>query len=420
MSSTRRILIYSPDLEGHPRVYCRVVADALVGGACELRLILGYSERIGFSDCPDLWPLAGRPGVELVDARTLSATGSTRLSAEELLSYQSAESIDTTLFVEGDKSEYELRRIAVGEALPLAGRNLAIFANTAEWYPGEDSYSGQRLSWRAPTLRTTLGNLKRALLHRRRTRRYFFEELLLRRRVLQEVLVKDERLADWYGPPVHWMPEISRPASEPEGDEDRLEIEIRRRELAAFLESNKERERLLYFGDPAPYKGYDLLLEFMLRRPEICLIHAGRSLDEVEGARFEIDIGSHREQLLVEGRLLETHSYVHLQRLKELYFRAVRLYVTTHRLALSSSTMIQACEFGRPVLVPDRGLLGHRVRKHAIGGTYCYGDLDDLERQAGRLWASDLSRFEKATRAFWTCFSDDAIRRFFQRHLLDV
>ena len=52
--------------------------------------------------------------------------------------------IDTTLFIEADKSKAEFIRIAAGEAPRLRGRNLGIFANTAEWYPGEDSFTGQR------------------------------------------------------------------------------------------------------------------------------------------------------------------------------------------------------------------------------------------------------------------------------------
>ena len=60
----------------------------------------------------------------------------------------------------------------------------------------------------------------------------------------------------------------------------------------------------------------------------------------------------------------------------------------THRLALSSSTVIQALELGKPVLVPDRGLLGHRVRTNHLGAVYRYEDLDDLRRHAQSLWSA--------------------------------
>ena len=80
--------------------------------------------------------------------------------------------------------------------------------------------------------------------------------------------------------------------------------------------------------------------------------------------------------------------------------------------------MIQALELGKPVLVPDRGLLGYRVRTNSLGDVYAYEDLDDLRRKAEKLWASDLRRFAEPARAFWARFSDEAIRGFFVERLL--
>ncbi len=89
-----------------------------------------------------------------------------------------------------------------------------------------------------------------------------------------------------------------------------------------------------------------------------------------------------------------------------------------HRLALSSSTVIQALELGKPVLVPDRGLLGYRVRKHNLGDVYSYENLSDLKQKAKKLWHSDLSRFSTLTKSFWQLFSDEAIQKFFAQRLL--
>lgn len=415
---TKRILLYSPDLVGHPRVYCRVIDDALASHDCERFLALGFTDDVGLAQCPDLQPLASRERVRLIDDRTRSSTGSTRLTAEELLALQQELRIDTTLFIEADKSEDELRRIAAGEAPHLSGRNLGIFANTAEWYPGEDSFTGERKGLVAPTLRTTLGNVKRAIFDRRSTARWFYERIILEPHVLDEVLVKDERLAEWYGPPVYWMPEISRPAETAETDADHEEYEQTKRDLERFLAANDGREPVLYFGDAAFYKGYDLFLDFVARTPDACAIHPGRTYDAQNAGWFQRDVEALRARLRAEGRLFETNRYVHSHRLKDLFFRAVRVYITTHRLALSSATVLQAAELGRPVLVPDRGLLGHRVSSNGIGGVYRYGDLEDLQRKARELWRMDLSRFEAPLQRFWSRFSDEAVRAFFVERIL--
>jgi glycosyltransferase involved in cell wall biosynthesis len=414
----KRILLYSPDVVGHPRVYCRVIADALAGQACEIAIALGFTQEAGLEHSPDLQPLAARPGVRLIDTRDFSDSGKPHLNAEELVRLQARLGVDTTLFIEADKSKAELARIAAGKAPRLRGRNLGIFANTAEWYPGEDSFTGQRRSLLAPTARTTLGNIKRALFNRRQSCAYFYEKTVIGAGVLDEILVKDERLADWRAGPVHWMPEISRPAPGPETTQDAAEYLRTSAELDAFRAANGNREPVLYFGDAAYYKGYDLFLEFIASTPQVCGIHAGRTYDAQQRSYFRCDVDSLRAQLTREGRLYETNAYVHSQRLKELFFGAVRLYLTTHRLALSSSTVIQALELGKPVLVPDRGLLGHRVRNNKLGDVYRYEDLNDLRQKAARLWRTDLTRFSQPAAVFWNRFSDDAIRSFFVRRLV--
>jgi len=408
-----RILLYSPDVIGHPRVYCRVIADALRGEECELVVAMGFSEGAELADSPDLQPLASRERVQLIDTRDHSASRRPHLSAEEIGALQKAMRIDTTLFIEADKSADEFRRIASGEAPRLHGRNLGIFANTAEWYPGEDSFTGARKTLRAPTLRTTLGNVKRALFERRKSVRYFYEQTILGNRVLDEIITKDERLSEWHGPPVYWMPEISSPAASDESgfDETRAAFEH-------FRAQNAGREPLLYFGDAAFYKGYDLFLKFAAAMPDAYVIHAGRTYDPQQRSWFVYDVETLREQLRGEGRLFETNEYVHSNRLKELVFGAIRVYVTTHRLALSSSTVIQAAELGKPALVPDRGLLGYRVKANGIGAAYGYDDLDDLKRKADEMFRGDLTRFDEPLRRFVARFSHDEIRRFFVERLV--
>jgi hypothetical protein len=413
-----RILLYSPDVVGHPRVYCRVIADALTTEPCQLVVAMGFTDEIGFNESPDIQPLSSRAQVQLIDTRTFSRTGKPHLTAEEISGLQQHFSIDTTLFIEADKSNNEFIRIAGGEAPRLRGRNLGIFANTAEWYPGEDSFTGKRRTLLAPTVRTTLGNIKRAIFDRRRSARHFYEKTIIQSGVLDEIVVKDERLADWRGPPVYWMPEISRPSPVPESPEEAAEVLRARSAIESFLRFNRNREPLLYFGDAGHYKGYDLFLEFVLSNPSTCAIHAGRSYDAQQGSHFRSDVGSLRARMIREKRLYETNAYVHASRLKEFLFSSIRLYITTHRLTLSSSTVIQALELGKPVLVPDRGLLGYRVRQNNLGDVYRYEDLSDLGRKAEKLWRSDLCRFSILAKSYWQRFSDKSIRNFFCKRLL--
>lgn len=413
----RRVLLYSPDVIGHPPVYCRVIADALVSQDCEILVAMGFTDQVGLKDSPDLLPLATRARVRLVETREFSSNGRPHLTGEELVKLQKQCSADITVFVEAEKSADEFRKIASGQAPRLLGRNVGIFANACEWYPGENSFTGAPRRLLAPTLRTTLGNIKRKLFERRGSARYFFEQTVLRARVLNEVWAKDERLTDWRGPPVYWMPEISRPAVHDETAAETAEYERHSDELHKFLSANVGREPVLYFGDAAYYKGYDLFLEFIAGTPNACAIHPGRSYDAQQRGYFRADVDALRQQLKQEGRLYETNCYVSSERVKRLYFGCVRVYLTTHRLALSSSTVIQALELGKPVLVPDRGLLAHRVLSNGLGRVYRYEDIESLRERAHEMWQSDLTECSRHARAFWQRFSDEAIHTFLAARL---
>src|SRR5262249_5287858 len=99
----KRILLYSPDLVGHPSVYCRVIADALATEPCQLVVAAGFTDKIGLNESPDIQPLSSRAGVQLIDTRTYSRTGKPHLTAEELVGLQQYFSTDTTLLIEADK-----------------------------------------------------------------------------------------------------------------------------------------------------------------------------------------------------------------------------------------------------------------------------------------------------------------------------
>jgi len=415
---TRRVLIYSPELVGHPRIYCRVIADALQDQDCEVSLAIGTTEQAGLHNSPDLQPLIGRSGCSFIETRTRSAAGSPFLSAEELVSLQRETAANVTLFIEADKSNDEFNRIAEGAAPRLVGRNIGIFAKTAEWYPGEDSFTGQRKRLVAPTVRTTLGNVKRATFARKQHPRYFYEHTIIGKRVLDVFITKDERLADFRGAPALWMPEISRPKkSLAPGPIPDAEGNISHA-LRAFVERSGGRELILYFGDAAYYKGYDLFLEYVARNPDMAAVHAGQLYDQVQLGYFQYDVARRRSQLAGERRLFETCCYIASDVLKELLFSSIRFFVSTHRLALSSSTMLQAVEQGKPLIVPDRGLLQHRVKVNRLGETYRYEDLDDLDRAVRRMQSQDLRQFGPDIERFWSQFSDSAVESYWRRVLL--
>lgn len=413
-----KVLIYSPDVAGHPQVYCRAMADALQSSPCRLVLALGCTAAASIENSPDIRPLAGRHNVQLIDTRTLTNGVARRLQAEELVKLQVDERVDVTLFIEAEKSADQFLRIAEGAAPALLGRRIGVFANMAEWFPGEDSFTGERRGLITWSLRTTAGNVYRRLLSPKGTPQWWYEQTIIGKGVLDEVWTKDERIAAWRGPPVFWMPEISRPAVQACVEDDPAYFDARKTQVDAFLAANIGRLPLLYFGDAAFYKGYDLFLRLLADNSDLCGFHAGQPSADSELRRYSFDVVPLRAELLKEGRLAETNEYVHSQTLKRLYFQLGPVYATTHRLALSSSTMLQAAEFGVPVLMPDRGLVGYRIKQAGIGQTYPYGDLRSLALRLREMVRGGTAQYQPELRSFASRFSDDALKRFLALRLL--
>ena len=408
-----KVLIYSAGLGGHLQVYCRVVVDFLLEAGWDVAIAVSAEKQEWASRWPMMRSLAADVRVGGVDTRTVAGSASGELSVEQLTAVQRDVRADVTLLIDGDAFAPQFRRIAGGAAPRLRGRICAIFGRTSEWCPGEDAYTGQREPFIGPTLRQTLGRARRALLNRRDSPRDFFERVLLRRRTVDALIVKDERIPRQPGSPVCWMPEIyrvfdARPEERGGEDWERFAGPARR-----WIRQAGSANVLLYFGSAAWYKGYDLFLKLAQESEAVFALHAGvPHLGPVE-RRYGCDLEPIRQALLRQGRLFETNAFIASGNLMDLLFGGISRFVSTHRLTLSSATVLQALEMGKPVLTPDAGLVGWRTREFKLGATYAYGDLADLAAKWSAFKTGAFDPDPRDIQSFMERFSRERIRRFF-------
>ena len=406
-------LIYSSGLAGHLQVYCRVIARALLSAGHKV-VIASPSDAMDWqSRWPTLRPLIDEERIACVDVRKATGDSSGVLTAEQLIRIQKECRADATLFIDADVFAAQFRRIASGEVSPLLGRICAIFARTSEWSPGEDAYTGRRMSLAGPALRDTLGRIKRSLFNRRECIRYFFEHVLVDRRTVDAIVVKDERISKSRGTPVVWMPEIYRvfdvqPEERRRCDWDRFSDPVRR-----YIDNAKSDNLLLYFGTGAWYKGYDLFLELARRDTGTFALHAGAPDRGEKGKQYKYDVAGIRQQLLAQGRLFETEAFIESEDLVSLLFNGIARFASTHRLTLSSGTVLQALEMDKPVLTSDAGLVGWRTREFKLGGTYVHGDMDDLEGKWSAFKSGAFDANPRDIRRFMDRFSQERVERFF-------
>jgi len=121
---------------------------------------------------------------------------------------------------------------------------------------------------------------------------------------------------------------------------------------------------ILFFGQIAPYKGLDLLIEAFakVRRqdPTVYLIIAGSLAESFDPYRQLIDRFGLGDAVILELR------YIPLAELPN-YFLAADLLVFPYRQAYQSGVLQLAYGFARPVVVTDAGDLGETVAEDGTG-----------------------------------------------------
>jgi len=402
---------------GHPQVYCRVLADILIEEGHQI-VIAGSGKTENWQlEFNDLSTLINHPQIQFENTRSRSSCATANLSAEELRALQDDFQIESTLFVEGDYFSEQFRRIASGETARLRGRTAAIFSLTSRWCPGEDGYTGEKLPRFGPTLRNKLGCLKRAVLHRKDSERYFYETVLMRKRVIDSFIVKDERILERYGDFVNWMPEIYRVFNDEAVLEKGPDWDQFAEPIKKYIQKAGAENVLLYFGTGTWYKGYDYFLKLAELDPTTYALHAGASEYREPSKPMAFDTADLRAKLRAEGRLFETNGFVESPALVELLFNSIERFVSTHRLTLSSGTMLQALDAGKPVLVPGTGLVGWRTERFGLGKTYNYLDEKELARVWAEFRAEPVENYQEQIKRYMERFSRDAVRTFFLKQL---
>jgi glycosyltransferase involved in cell wall biosynthesis len=174
------------------------------------------------------------------------------------------------------------------------------------------------------------------------------------------------------------MPEIFKAFKPIVTEYEQVEYAEFRPAYDAFLLNQMGRNVLLYFGTSSAYRGYDTLLRLACHDPDTCFVHCGELRDD---PKFKYDISFLRKELFQQGRLFETQRFIHSDSLIKYFFNSTQRIVSPHRITGSSGTILQALDAGKPVLVPDIGLLGFRLNSGQFGMTYRYEDFSDLIKQ---------------------------------------
>lgn len=352
----KRLLLYCPDTGGHRLSYAARLLSFYLDAGCEI--VFAYRGPVQYDDGQKsfleqdpalLESFKKNDRVRLVPLSGNHGTSRSELAA--IVQLQREHEIGVTVFVDGD----ELTRAFSCQLLPgtprLQGINYAVIISSEFFYLRD-------MPWRS----FLKSEYRRYLQHG-----LFIKYMIEYGDVLDGAFYADENVIENIGCAklIH-VPELGHAeVIAQESPEARRQNESITGPYQEFLNAHADRQIILTFGDLEPRKGLEMLLRLCAERDDLALVRVGRTKSNYQADRDSI---AFKEQLEAEDRIFERDEYIISQQLIDALFNSVDFvllpYVHFYR---TSSIMIQALSYGKPLLVPDRGLMYERVRKHHIG-----------------------------------------------------
>lgn len=374
-------LIFSPDLDGHRQVYVFAMAHILEELGFNIFIAENTKQKISNSFYVE--KLRKNPAITILDTRNYTKDG-LDISVTEFLKLQNSCKADLTIFAEADNHIPLFISQVFKPKLRLKGRVVGIFMRPFYYY-------------RRNGFLDKLKFLKHFFSSWKNDRRLFYEFFLKHFSLLEVPLSIDENFVSNHSN-FKWLPDVFQKYAEliikpDEKSSQRTWVE----KLKVFKEKNKNRFSFLYFGTAQYRRGYDILLA-LAKETDGCFIHCGLRDDDV---KFPCNINEIITALKNEGRFFETNTYIDDALCIEYFFKSITHLILPYRdFYGSSGVMLQALEYGIPILAPDTGIIGHRIKKYNLGITYLDSDINSLKTQLDRFKDMDPKSFENDIKAY--------------------
>jgi hypothetical protein len=237
-------MIYSARLGGHRQLHCDAFTDLFLELGYSVIMAVGLGDHLSLERWEHIEKYRMNQKIIIVDTKALSPDFNGNLTVEDLVRLQATYNVNVTLFPCGDEYRNEFIDIYNGNSSRLLGWNIGIFGWTQDWCPIESPFDpGLSISER---LRAS----KRFLVKIDNPDRYFFEDILAGRKVLDKILVKDERVAEIVGDPFNWFPDIYRPFEWENNTNTDQEYQQLILPYQKFLQHQIGREILFFLGSP--------------------------------------------------------------------------------------------------------------------------------------------------------------------------
>jgi glycosyltransferase involved in cell wall biosynthesis len=354
-------LIYSPGFDGHRQVYAFVMANVLKELGFKI-YIAGNTKQI-ITNSFYIDKLKDSHEITIIDTSNY-AQGGLDISPEEFVELQDICKTDLTIFAFADHHISLFISQMFSKKNRFRGRIVGIFMQPFHYYQKSGLYDKLRY-------------LKNLPMRWRNDDKLFYNLFLKLFSLIDVALCIDEKFVDYHQRFV-WLPDVFQQYAELIVKDEKSEQRIWIEKLNEFKERNKDKFCFFYFGTEQFRRGYDLLLK-LCEEKDGCFIHCGLRDNKVQ---YSFDTNHLRSALDKNGRLFETNLYIADPSTIEYFFKSVSHLVLPYRnYCGSSGIMLQALEYGIPVMAPDIGIIGHRIKKYGLGLAYDVKNASSLKSQ---------------------------------------
>jgi len=379
----KNALLYSPGLAGHRQVYVFVLANILRKLDYSVYIAANLAEKLNSSYYLD--KLQTDHGVNWIDTNFMDGNG-VSIKSEDFRAIQKSNNINLTIFVEADNHIELFNSQVLNRKNKLFGRNIGIFLRPFYFY--------EKLN-----LLNNKWYIKKLWSIWKTDPRIFHEILRPNLGLLDASFCIDEYFTEKHKR-IIWLPDMFQQYADRIVFEENIAQREWMHKLRDFKKSNENRLNLLYFGAPQQRRGYSQLLELAIRY-DACFIHCG---SRNNSSQKDDEIRARLEQ---EHRLFETNEYIIDPVCIEYFFKSVSHIVLPYiNFMGSSGVMLQALSYNIPVLVPDQGIIGYRVKRHNLGLTY---SSDSFESQFQRFFQTPAETFAESINKYMRFQSADQL-----------
>lgn len=388
-SHVTRIFLNIPNMDGHRQVYCRELCDYFLSRGCSVTV---STDTTALARIAELSRLLRLPQVRFVrDTWTNKSGAAAQLKTLVVVARHAG--ADVTFLAEADGAHGLLAAQVARPRYRLPGRRVGLFIRSTNYIHRTQCNQVGRLG-KAVIAAYSFRPLSLA------RPRLFHEVIAQHFSVLDAALCLDEVFAASQGSRYVWLPDIA--VASVDYDADGAEAAEWAARVSDFVQTQHGRPVVVYAGTPYARRGYQALLE-LTRDIDGCFIHCGRLYDP-DGDDPDEDRGA-RAALVARSAILESGRAYQSFETAQVTLRAARCVVLPYSRHLGSSgVMLQALMAGRPVLVPDQGLMAWRVRNFGLGLTFASGDSRDMRYRFSVLQNTPPGVFADAVSQFTEYF----------------